>query len=325
MRNIFSDTKKAKKIKNILLFFIIAFLFILPFTSIGGKDAMRVGFNIAIYAVLAQMWNLMCGYAGLLSLGQQLFIGVSGYAVAVVCTSLGLPFLLGLLLGGIISAFIAFLLSTILLRMRGMYFAVATWVIAEMVKILFTGWKVVNYGGGMVIRIKPYPTLNQQYLMALTLAVISLALVYYLLNAKIGLGLTAMRDDLDAAASIGVNIFVNKTLCFVICGFITGVAGGLAYINKISVYPNGAFSMEWTIAIVFAVVVGGIGTISGPIIGSVIYVLLFNFLSQYAGYSNLILGLIAIVVILIAPKGIVGTLENKFHFELLSSRRTLAD
>ncbi len=321
MKNVLTQINKHNMIRLTITIAIIAFLFILPFTGLGTKNVMRVGFNIAIYAVLAQMWNLMCGYAGLLSLGQQLFIGVSGYAVAVVCTSYGLPFIVGLLVSGVVSALIAFCLSVMLLRMRGMYFAIATWVISEMVKILFTGWKLVNFGGGMIIKVKPYPSLGNQYLMALTLAVISFIVVYYLLNSKTGLGLTAMRDDVDTAAGVGVNIFRNKMLCFVICGFITGIAGGIAYLNKISVFPNGAFSMDWTIAIVVAVIIGGIGTVTGPIVGAGIYVLLYNILARYAGYSNLILGIIAIIVILLMPKGIVGTLQNKFHFEFLSSRR----
>jgi len=312
---------KNSLIRFLAIVALIVFFYILPFTGLGTQDIMRVGFSIALYAVLAQMWNLMCGYAGLLSLGQQLFIGVSGYTVAVVCTTLGMSYFVGLLAGGVISAIIAFFLSALLLRMRGMYFAIATWILAEMCKIIFTGWGLVNYGGGMIIRITPYPSLTTQYMLILTLAVISFAVVYYLLNSKIGLGLTAMRDDIDAASGVGVNIFKSKTLCFMISGFITGIAGGIAYINKISVFPNGAFSMEWTIAIVVAVIIGGIGTIVGPIVGAAVYVLLFNILSNYPGYSNIILGVIAIIVILVMPNGIIGTLQKKFNFEILSSRR----
>jgi branched-chain amino acid transport system permease protein len=274
-----------------------------------------------MYAVFAQMWNLMCGYAGLLSLGQQLFIGISGYTTAVVCTSYGLPFAAAVAVSGVLSAFMALFLSVLLLRMRGMYFAIATWVVSEMVKILFTGWKLVNYGGGMSVRVRPYPTFGAQYLIILTLVVASFIVVYVLLNSKLGLGLTAMRDDADAAAGLGVNLFKIKTMCFTICGFITGMGGSIAYLNKMSVYPNGAFSIDWTIAIVFAVIIGGIGTTIGPIVGALIYVVLFNFLSQFAGYSNIILGVIAIIVILLMPKGIIGTLQNKLHFEILSAKR----
>jgi branched-chain amino acid transport system permease protein len=105
----------------------------------GTGNAMRIGINIFLYIAMAEMWNLMAGYAGMISLGQQLFIGVSGYAIAVVCTTYGLPFWVGFLVGGVISAMLAFCLSLLLLKMRGMYFAISTWVFAEMVKIILPG------------------------------------------------------------------------------------------------------------------------------------------------------------------------------------------
>ncbi|MDR1797443.1 MAG: branched-chain amino acid ABC transporter permease [Clostridiales Family XIII bacterium] len=304
---------------------VLAVLFVLPLTGAASDNAMRIAFNIALYAVFAQMWNLMCGYAGLLSLGQQMFIGVSGYATAVVCTSYGMPFVLGLLVSGVVSALLALFLSVLLLRMRGLYFAIATWIVSEMIKILFTGWKLVNYAGGMTIRVTPYPTLSQQFMLILALAAASFLLVQAMLRSKIGLGLAAMRDDPDAAAGLGVNIFKMKTLCFTVCGFVTGIGGSIAYLNRLSVFPNGAFAIDWTIAIVFAVIIGGTSTATGPIVGAFVYVLLFNFLSRYAGYSNIILGVIAIAVIVVAPKGIMGTLQNRFKFELFSSTRPSLD
>jgi branched-chain amino acid transport system permease protein len=321
LKNFSIRQNKPRLIKLGLLICVIAILYLLPFTGMGTGNAMRIGINIFLYIAMAEMWNLMAGYAGMISLGQQLFIGVSGYAIAVVCTTYGLPFWVGFLVGGVISAMLAFCLSLLLLKMRGMYFAISTWVFAEMVKIIFTGWKLVNYGGGMSIKLKPYPTASTQYLMCLSLCVFSILLVYFLMNSKTGLGLTAMRNDLDAAAGAGVNIFRTRMICFMISGFVTGVASAMFYLFKITIYPNGGFSSEWTIALVVSVIIGGIGTIAGPVIGAIVYVALFNFLANYAGYSNVILGVIAIAVILLLPKGIVGTLQSKLHFELFSSRR----
>ena len=312
---------KTKLIKVIVFAAIVVLCYVLPFTSLGSSNMTRLGINIALYATLAEMWNLLSGYAGMLSLGQQLFIGVSGYAIAVTCTTYGLPFWVGFLVGGVLSAMLAFLLSCLLLKMRGMYFAISTWVFAEMVKILFTGWDVVNYGGGMSIKISPYPSATLQYILCVTLCVVSILIVYALMRSKMGLGLIAMRNDLDAAAGVGVNIFRTRMICFMISGFITGVASAMFYLFKITIYPNGGFSSEWTIALVVSVIIGGSATIAGPVVGAVVYVALFNFLSNYAGYSNVILGLIAIVVILVLPRGIIGTLQHKFHFELFSARR----
>ena len=219
------------------------------------------------------------------------------------------------------SAALALGLSVLLFRMRGMYFAIATWVVAEALKTFFTSWTFVKQGAGMTIKAKPYPSTTEIYMIALVLCVVSLVVIYLLLRSKIGLGLTAMRDDADAASSVGVNIFQSKLLCFVICGFFTALAGGVFYLNKGSIYPSGGFGINWTVSIVFIVIIGGIGTMGGPILGAIIYTVLEEMLASYPGYSNIILGLIAILVILFLPDGILGTLQKKFHFEILSQKR----
>jgi len=321
MKHWMQALSRRKKMEFAVFFVILIVLYIIPLLPGTTDNSMRIAFNIAIYATLAQMWNLLCGHAGMLALGQQLFIGVSGFMTAIMCTTYGLPFAFAMGMSGLISAAFALFVSVLLLRMRGLYFAIATWVFAEMIKILFTGWGAINYSGGMTINVVPYPTLGQQFQMALSLAAAAFIIVYAILNSKLGLGLSAMRDDPDAAEGLGVSIFKSKTLTFVICGFVTGMCGSLIYLNKLSIFPNGAFSMDWTIAIVFSVIIGGIGTAAGPIVGGAIYVSLFNVLARYPGYSNVIMGIIAIAVIVTAPKGIVGTVQSIFKFELFSSNR----
>jgi branched-chain amino acid transport system permease protein len=159
------------------------------------------------------------------------------------------------------------------------------------------------------------------YLLSLALLVVALAVIYLLLKSRIGLGLTAMRDDADAASSVGVNIFKSKLLCFVIAGLFTALAGGWYFLNNISIYPASGYGNSWTVAVVFIVIIGGIGTMAGPIVGSIIYVALAEILADFPGWSNIILGLIAILVILFLPDGIMGTLQKKFNFEILSQKR----
>lgn len=287
---------------------------------VGSNNIRRILIQMFIYCTLGVMWNLMSGYTGMTSLGQQSFIGVAGYSMAVVTATFSLSFGVGLLVGGVIGTVLALVLSIILFRMRGMYFAVATWVIAEALKTFFTSWGFVNKGGGMSVAGRPSRTVI--YLMALVLCVVAIVVVYMLLKSKIGLGLTAMRDDADAASSVGVNIFKSKLLCFVIAGLFTALAGGLFYLDNVSIYPNSGFNISWTVAVVFIVIIGGIGTMSGPIVGTVIYVILEEQLAKLpAGWSNIILGLIAILVILFLPDGIMGTLQKKFNFEILSQKR----
>ena len=208
---------------------------------VGTNNLRRTLIRIFLYCAMASMWNLMSGYTGMTSLGQQTFIGVAGYTMAVFTAKLMLPFGVGLLAGGVIGGILALILSVILFRMRGMYFAIATWVIAEALKTFFKSWEFVNMGGGMTVKSSIRPNSTGIYLMALVLMVIAIILIYILLRSKLGLGLTAMRDDADAASSVGVNIFQSKLLCFVICGIFCALAGGIYYLNYVSIYPNSGF------------------------------------------------------------------------------------
>lgn len=311
----------SSKNRLLIAVVIVAVLYLVPLTPFAGTNALRVGLLIALYCALGQMWNLMAGYTGMVSLGQQMFIGIAGYNVAVFATTFGLPFWAGMFCGAGISVILAFALSFLLFRMKGMYFAIATWITSEALKILFTSWEFVNMGGGMTIKLRPYPDMQEIYYIALTLAVGAFIVVFLVLNSRIGLGLKAMRDDDDAASSLGVDISNVKRICFMISSFVTALAGAMLYVYQGSIFPGPGFGISWTVAIVFIVIIGGIGTIAGPVVGAVIYVFLSEFLSRYQGYSMIILGVIAIVVILCLPYGIVGTLERRFGFEVLSSRR----
>lgn len=299
----------------------VILLFVFGVTGVFSSNAMRILLQIALYCALGTMWNLMSGYTGMTSLGQQSFIGISGYTLCILTTYYGLSYWVAIAVGGILSAALALILALILFRMRGMYFAVATWVVAEALKTWMTSWSFVKEGAGMTVKLHPYPTSGEIYILAVGLMVICLVVVYLILRSKTGLGLTAMRDDADAASSMGVNIFKSKLFCFVVCGFFTGIAGVIFYLNKGSIFPSGGFGIGWTVSIVFIVIIGGIGTTAGPLVGSVIYVALSEYLAKYPGYSNIILGVIAILVIIFLPHGIIGTLQKKFHFEILTQKR----
>lgn len=305
----------------IVIIVIVAILYLGGLTGLFSSNTQRYLLKILLYITMGSMWNLMSGFTGMTSLGQQTFIGLAGYSLAVMTTIYKMPFGVGLLVGALISLVVSLGLSFILFRMRGMYFAIATWVVAEAVCTWFLSWKFVGQGGGMTISIKNYPKVSSIYLLAITLCVIALAVIYVLLRTKTGLGLTAMRDDADAASSVGVNIFKSKLLCYVICCVFIALAGGLFFLNKGAILPSSGFSISWTVAMVFIVIIGGVGTMSGPIVGSVIYVLLEEQLANYPGWSNIILGIIAILAILFLPDGIMGTLQKKLNFEIFSQKR----
>ncbi len=274
-----------------------------------------------LYLALSQMWNLLIGYSGLFSLAQSVFIGITGYTMAVLTSYYGANLWLSLILGGALSLAFALFMSLFIFRMKGIYFGVITLLFAELLALLFSNWKYIKYSQGMFIKPVPAPTLDAIYWGAFIIGVGSVAAVYGILRSKLGLGLMAMRDDEEVANTTGVKVFRSKLYCFLIASFVTGLTGGIYYTYQIFIMPFEAFSIGWSIKMIFMVVIGGIGTLEGPIIGALVYVLLSQWLAEYFSVSMLILGAIAIAVMLVAPKGIMGTLQERLGLELLSPRR----
>ena len=287
----------------------------------GGEYAMLFFMLFCIYLALAQMWNLLAGYSGLISLGQQSFVGLGGYTVAVLSSYYGINIWIGVVLGGVASVLLALFMSLFIFRMKGVYFAIGTWIFAEALLVWFSNWAYVKYGSGLFIKPTGELSMEAIYYAAFIVGVGSVALVYILLRSRLGLGLMAMRDDDQVSETLGVEVFRSKLYCFLISAFVTGITAGIFYIFQIFIQPYKAFAIDWTVKLVFMVIIGGIGTIEGPIVGALIYVVLSQFLAEYFSVSMLILGGIAIVVILVAPKGIMGTLQEKMGFEILSPRR----
>jgi len=296
-----------------------AFLATLPLWA--SRYAVNVGLLVYLYITLASMWNLLAGYSGMVSLGQQMFIGLGGYTLAVSSMYFGIPVYLSVLLGGFMSVVLAILISMPVFRMKGVYFAIGTWVIAEALGICFSNWGYVKYGMGMFIQPAYKLSMSGVYYAGMILCFSAIALVFLLLRSNLGLALMAIRDDDQASEALGVNIFRCKFLCFIISAFITGLAAGVLYLNAIFIQPFEAFGISWTVNLLFIVIIGGIGTVEGPILGAIIFVLLQQFLSEYIGYNLIILGAITIGVIFFAPKGIMGTFQQRFGVELFPVRR----
>lgn len=274
-----------------------------------------------LYLAFSQMWNLLTGYSGLLALGQQSFIGISGYTVAVMCNYYSVNAWLAVLLGGIIAVLLALFMSLFIFRMRGVYFGIGTWIFAETLMLWFSNWEYTKYGVGLFIKPPTPPSMTEIFYAAFIVGVGSVVLVYVILRSKLGLGLMAMRDDDTVSETMGVEVFRSKLYCFLVAAFVTGIAAGVIYHFQVFIQPYRAFAIDWTVKLVFIVIIGGIGTIEGPILGAFIFVLLSQILSEYISLSMLILGVIAIIVILTAPKGIMGSLQEKMGFEILSPRR----
>jgi branched-chain amino acid transport system permease protein len=312
-------TNRLNTIKWIILAALAVALATVPVW--GSEYALLFFMLFCIYLAMAQMWNLLSGYSGLISLGQQSFVGLGGYTVAVLSSYYGINLWLSVCLGGIASVLLALFMSLFIFRMKGVYFAIGTWIFAEALLVWFSNWAYVKYGSGLFIKAPDGLSMEKIYFAAFTVGAGSVALVYFILRSRLGLGLMAMRDDDVVSETLGVEVFRSKLYCFLISAFVTGVTAGIFYIFQIFIQPYKAFAIDWTVKLVFMVIIGGIGTIEGPIVGAIIYVILSQFLAEYFSVSMLFLGGIAIVVILVAPKGIMGTLQEKLGFEILSPRR----
>jgi branched-chain amino acid transport system permease protein len=273
------------------------------------------------YLSMVNMWNLLAGYCGLISLCQPAFLGLAGYTL-VIFTWSGLPFYLGIIFGGVIAAAFAAVISVPVFRLKGIYFAVGTLIVPEILKIVFYLWKPVGgqlQGGGAGYMLKGVSgiTLNENYWFALVIGIGSVLLIRSILRSEMGLTLAAIRDNDRTAASCGVNVFGLKACAFVIGGFVTGVAGAAFFIYQGYIEPASTFNVRWTMTLMIATVVGGMGTQEGPIVGTVIVVALHFLLARYEGISLLIQGIILVAVMLLVPHGIVGTLRETRAYVVL--------
>ncbi len=278
-------------------------------------------FLFFIYLSMANMWNLLAGYSGLISLCPAAFVGLAGYTLAVV-TWLGLPYYVGMISGCIVAALFAMLISIPVFRLKGIYFAIGTLVVPEILKFVFLLWKPVGgaiYGRGAGYTIKGVAGIStaQAYWFALGIGIISIFLMRYILRSKLGTGLAAIRDNENTAASCGINVFNLKLYSFVISAFITGLAGAIFYIYQGYIEPGSAFTVQWLITLMLATVIGGEGTEEGPIVGTIIVVFLYFLLARYAGISLIIQGIILIGIMLLAPQGIMGSIRATQTYQRL--------
>ncbi len=302
---------------------VIVVLAVLPIAG-APRTWLLYLFLFFIYLAMANMWNLLCGYSGLISLCQPAFIGLAGYTL-VICAWQGLPIFLGVITGAIVAALFALLISIPVFRLRGIYFAIGTLVVPEALKYLFLLWRPIGGtlsggGAGYVLKGATEFSTAEVYWLALGLAIASGVCMRIILRSRLGLGLAAIRDNDRCAASSGIGVFKLKLYSFIIGAFVTGIAGTIFYIYQQYIEPNSAFSVKWTMTLILATVLGGMNTEGGPIIGAVIVVLLHFLLARYAGISLIIQGTLLVIMMLLIPQGIMGFIrKTRIYRSLLQS------
>ncbi len=320
---------------------LILIAFALPFFA--GRSLIQDLFFIFTMLTLAQWWNLLAGHGGLVSVGQQAFVGMGAYAMFGTVILLGLDPVPSILIGGMAALLLAIPTAYFAFRLQGAYFAIGTWVIAEVVRLTVAQWKQLGGGTGtslprsatrdiwLVDGIKSLLDIKTSeardilaYWLALILVILTIVAIYWLLRTRKGLALAAIRDNLQAARSVGVDAHRIKWQTFLMAAFGTGLTGGLIYMHKARISPDAAFSVvDWTAYVIFIVVIGGIGTIEGPILGVLVFLVLQSLLADYGSWYLMTLGLIGISVMLYAPRGLWGWFSDKTGVQLFPVQRRL--
>ncbi len=298
----------------------------------GGRETLRLLAEIFTFVALASLWNLLAGYAGLVSVGQQAFVGLGGYLLFGMVIVMGVHPIAAIFIAGPISALISIPVAALMFRLRGAYFAIGTWVVAEVFRLLASQISVLGGGSGIslpaqvVIAMAPSRQLREfeTYWLALGLTAIILGAIVGLLRSRHGLALTAIRDNEQAAQSIGVDVTRLKLIVYVLTAFGTAMVGALIFLMKLRISPDTAFSVnDWTAFVIFITVIGGIGRIEGPIIGTVVFFVLRQTLADLGSLYLLMMGAVAIVAMLWAPKGLWGLIAERFGWQALPLQRHL--
>ena len=290
----------------------------------AGRADMRLMGELFLYLSLASLWNLMAGYAGLVSVGQQAYVGFGGYMLFALTMFAGLPPVVAIAAAGVLGALVAVPVAALIFRLRGAYFAIGTWVMAEVFRLSFAQVTALGGGSGSSLPVGIVKSMAGSrsarealsYWLALGTAVTVIATVYLLLRSRRGLALTAIRDNELAASTLGIDIWRTKFVVYVVTAALTSLVGALIFLQKLRISPDAAFSVnDWTAFVIFIVVIGGIGTVEGPIIGTLIFFALRETLADLGTTYLLVLGLVAIVVMLRAPKGVWGLIRQRFDLQ----------
>ena len=291
---------------------------------------LRIATEFFAYLSLACIWNLLAGYGGLISVGQQAYVGIGGYTFFVFLSFAGLPLSISVIGGACASAMAALAFAPLLLRLRGPQFAIGTWVMAELCLLVVANASYLGGGSGMSLpvsaarRIAPDRAGREAiiFFCALSMAFCTVAGSYLLLRSKWGLALTALRDSERAAESLGVDTRRVKLAIFVLCGAMAGAVASVIFLGKLRMTPDSAFSLtDWTAYVIFIVIIGGIGRIEGPIVGTCVFFALRGALADLGPLYLAALGLVAIVVMLLAPQGLWGLFAERYKIEVFPVRR----
>lgn len=296
------------------LLFILAALLLASVPFVADRGTVFLAMEVLIVIALAQAWNLPAGYGGLLSLGHHGFVGLGGYALYALSRDLGVHVLVSIVLAGFVTGLFALAITPILFRLRAVYFAVGMWVVAEIIRILVMRSDWLGGPSGMPLtgaRDLPRAWMGPSaYWMALTVALGITVLVWVLMRSNFGLRLRALRDEEQAARSIGVKPHRVRLIVFVLSAMATGMAGAVNFFSSLFITPLAAFDIGWIVTIVFVTIIGGMGRLSGPFLGAALYFALRETLADFGNWYLIALGASGMIVMLVLPGGLASLFDR---------------
>lgn len=310
-----------KKLKWPILAVILILAILLP-TFITKAYSLHTCILIGIYILLALALNIVTGYCGQLSVGHAAFYGIGAYTAALLSVNLGLPFILTFFAAAILSAFFGLLLGLPTLRLKGAYLVIATIGFGEIVRQILVNWISLTRGPMGITGI-PYPNMvlgidfsskQNYYYLILLIVVITLILMYMVTRSRTGRAWIAIRENQIAAEVMGIHLAKYKLIAFVISAFVAGYAGAL-YVHYVNFVSPDSFVLAESITMVITVIVGGMGTLIGPIIGAISIHYLLEALRDIGQWRMVVYGLLLFFSAIYMPKGLMGVynaLRNRY-------------
>lgn len=330
MRRVYSMNHHLSGDRNWLIPHVVLLVACICAPYFVSQSNINVAIEIVCFITLAQMWNLLAGYAGLMSIGQQLFVGLGGYTLFVSVASFQLPILYAIPLTGLLAALLAVPTIWLCMRLQGPYFAIATWVVAEAVMLLFSKLSFLGGASGLSLPISAVRELSADtetrslifWSLGSFLLLASTFASHALLRSPSGLALTAIRDNQEGAKSVGVDDKRVRVFIFVTAAFFTGLAGAVLFLQKLRISPSAAFDLgDFTATVIFIVVIGGIGHLESAFIGTLVYFAMRYYFAELGAVYLMLLGSLAILMMLFAPTGIWGALNKHLNASIFTTRR----
>lgn len=317
------SSSRLSQATGVLLGVTVVVLAFAPFMVDSG--VLRTLVEVCVYVTLALMWNLLCGYGGMPSIGQHAFIGLSAYMMFALGNKFGVQPFLAWFVSIALCGVLAWPLTHLLFRLRDGYFAIGTWVVAETLRLVVANSTWLGGGSGMTLT--AFRGMDSElrtrviYWLALAVAFGAIAMIYLLLRSRFGLALTAIRDNERSAAAIGIDVKRIKTIVFVLSSVGFAAAGGIYFMSSLRVSPDSAFNIQWSAILIFIVVIGGIGSIEGPLLGALLYLLMLNYFSDSGTWYLIGLGSMAIFATLILKSGLWGFISDRLKLNLFPVTR----